>query len=586
MTPSVSQAESWRPDSLVELADTWQTAGDALQSTGAELARHDRSVWSGAAAAPGWAELDRHRVDAVALGRALQCAAAAARHGAVALGSSRDAVLDLVSQVRARGYLITEDGTVAENPGRGIDAAEAVLTGRLRGALHRLGGTDAAIAAEIRSAWQSADPRPAPDSEPPPTAPPSGPAEPALPAAADIVAAWPGMAQDLIAEQLRSMSERQRRQLIEAEPLAVGNTDGVPWEMRVAANRITIGAAIEEQQRLLDRPETDKVDDMLARGFTLTLPAALLGLPAPGGSGRAADERRRAAVLGNPTLRAAAVAAHDQDPRRHLEFYRGLLAPTSDPTGRSSATVERQILAFDPRRSSFIELHGDLRSATSLGVLVPGTNTTGVDSAANTRTARRFVAQGQGKVAMITYLGGPFPHGPHLTGLYRAADPSYAVQMAPRLVAFSEDVNRTVDATGRHIPVTYLGHSYGGSILGTAERLGLTADRTVYVAAAGAGVGVHGPEDWNNRNPNVERYSMTAPSDPINVVQGIPGGPHGGDVDEFPGVWRLPTGRRLDDSRMEGGAAHGDIVNEPSDAWQNLLAVITGTPIRPRAGMP
>ena len=70
--------------------------------------------------------------------------------------------------------------------------------------------------------------------------------------------------------------------------------------------------------------------------------------------------------------------------------------------------------------------------------------------------------------------------------------------------------------------MTYVGHSYGGSILGTAEALGLTADRTLYVAAAGAGFGVERPDDWHNRNPHVLRFSMTAPTDPIQLVQGLP----------------------------------------------------------------
>ena len=118
----------------------------------------------------------------------------------------------------------------------------------------------------------------------------------------------------------------------------------------------------------------------------------------------------------------------------------------------------------------------------------------------------------RGEVAAITYLGGPFPAAATpSTGLVDAADPHYALDMAPRLVAFSEDVDRTVDATGRAIPVTYIGHSYGGSIMGTAEVLGLTADRTLYLAAAGAGVGVDDPSDWHNRNPDVLRFSMTAP---------------------------------------------------------------------------
>ena len=131
--------------------------------------------------------------------------------------------------------------------------------------------------------------------------------------------------------------------------------------------------------------------------------------------------------------------------------------------------------------------------------------------------------------------------------------------MAPRLVAFSEDVDRTVDATGRPIAVTYIGHSYGGSIVGTAEALGLTADRTLYVAAAGAGVGVDDPGDWHNRNPDVLRFSMTAPGDFIEAVQGIPGGPHGADPDEMNGVIRLATGilrRRSVGGRPTGAQRH------------------------------
>jgi hypothetical protein len=217
-------------------------------------------------------------------------------------------------------------------------------------------------------------------------------------------------------------------------------------------------------------------------------------------------------------------------------------------------------------------LSGDLGRAHALAVLVPGLNTTFGGSADDVATARRFVAGSGGDVAMISYLGGHFPTGPLLAGIADAADPHHALQMAPRLVAFSEDVERRAGA----IPVTYLGHSYGGSILGTAENFGLTADRVVYVEAAGAGVGVHDPSDWHNRNPAVLRFSMTAPGDPIGLVQGIPFGPHGADPDQMPGVIHLDTGRRLTGASMAGPSAHSDVINEQSDAWHNILAVITG----------
>jgi hypothetical protein len=254
-------------------------------------------------------------------------------------------------------------------------------------------------------------------------------------------------------------------------------------------------------------------------------------------------------------------------------FYRPLLGEIDDPA-HSGQRIDRQILAFDPARASLVELNGNLSTAKSVAVLVPGLTTTVEGSAANTQTARRFVTATRGDVATITYLGGPFPRGNPVTGLVDAAHPRYALDMAPMLVAFGEDVDRTVDATGRLIPVTYIGYSYGGSILGTAEALGLTADRTLYVAAAGAGVG--DPGDWHNRNPKVLRFSLTAPGDFIEAVQGIPGGPRGADPDEMPGVIRLTTGHYNDSRLMAGPKAHSDVLNWPSDAWRNTLAVITG----------
>ena len=252
------------------------------------------------------------------------------------------------------------------------------------------------------------------------------------------------------------------------------------------------------------------------------------------------------------------------------------MGDVDDPAG--GAAVDRRILAFDPARSTLIELDGNLDAAKSVAVLVPGMNTTLEGSAANTATARRFVSATHGEVAAITYLGGPFPAADNLVAaLAEAADPRFALDMAPRLAAFSADVDRTVDATGRQVPVTYIGHSYGGAILGTAEALGLTADRTLYVAAAGAGFGVDDPGDWHNRNPDVLRFSMTAPGDPIQLVQGLPGGPHGADPDEMPGVIRLATGHYDDGRPMAGPRAHTAVIDCPaSDSWRTILAVITG----------
>jgi Alpha/beta hydrolase len=520
--PTVTQAEAWRPDSLRAAAERWYAAATDVHSR-IEIAVQGvgstREFWTGSAA-------DAARRGALGVGdasgavaRAMVLASVAARDGADQIALAQAEVMGLVATARTEGFAVADEGVVsveaAASPllvalSGGDDAVAhdmlhvraGELTRRICGALDRLGAADADAAADIDEALT------VPVAHPPETVPAG-----AWPVqGSDVVAGWPAMSQDRIAAQIAAMTSDQRQILTDDFPRQVGNTDGIPWDMRFAANRTNIAAA------LLD----------------------------------------------------------EHEPQR-IAFYRSLLAEIDDPNG-SGRRIDRQILAFDPSRESFVELNGDLASARSVAVLVPGTNTSLESSASNTTTARQFVTATHGEVAAITYLGGPFPKDENLAiALARAADPRFALDMAPRLVSFSADVDRTVDATGRAIPVTYIGHSYGGSILGTAEAMGMTADRTVYLASAGAGFGVDDPSDWHNRNPNVQRFSMTAPGDFIQLVQGIPGGPHGADPDRMSGVIHLATGHYDDGRLMAGPRAHSDVIDHPaSDSWRNILAVITG----------
>ncbi|MGE2720755.1 alpha/beta hydrolase [Mycolicibacterium celeriflavum] len=513
--PTIDQAAAWRPAALNRLADGWDRNA-RLVSVHADSLAGDFGFWTGAAA-------DTARDNAKSIvsvadrhARALVLAAAAARDGAAQIDAARSGVLTLVETARSEGFTVDDAGSVTVHdppssllvtlaggvPSVAVEmltVRAAELTRRLGDALDRLHAADADAAADLAEAFvlPSVNPHAAD---------------------AEVVAAWPHTGQDRIAEQIAAMTPEQRQRLIDAFPVQVGNTDGVPWEMRVEANRTNVAQA----------------------------------------------------------------ALREPDPER-LAVYRGLLGEIDDPAGKHGR-LDRQILGFDPARSSLIELHGDVASASSVAVLVPGLNTTVTGSSANAQTARRFVSATRGDVATITYLGGPFPRGDNVvSGLAAAADPRYALNMAPRLVAFTEDVDRRVDSTGRRIPVTVIGHSYGGSIVGTAEAFGMTSDRTLYVAAAGAGVGVDDPGGWHNRNPQVLRFSMTPPGDFISAVQGIPGGPHGADPDEMPGVIRLPAGRYDDGRPMAGPGAHSDVLNAPSEAWRTILGVITGDIGRDRA---
>jgi hypothetical protein len=560
--PTVPQVLAWRPSALTELADEWDRAAGRLQTQADavdDAMAGTSGVFTGSAAGAARRAIGPTAAGLRRMCRALILAAAEARDAADVIGRSRDRVLTVLAEARGEGCPVADDGTVRPSPepsallvicsGGSASAAHAMLDERaaeltraLQGALSALGAADAEAAGAIDAAFDAGISR---------TFDPA--VRPAA-TAGDPVAYWPQMSQDSIAAQVAAMSEAERQRLIDQHPREAGNTDGVPWQMRMAANRINIANAILDQHHRIDVPAEAK------------LSAAVSAMRDP-----ADAERLWATLQVDPALRAATIAAYDRDARDRLEYYETLLADVPDPLD-PDRRVPRQVLAFDPERESLIELSGDLGRAHALAVLVPGLNSSFDGAADDVATARRFVAGSEGDVAMISYLGGHFPTGSLVAGVTDAADPHYALEMAPRLVAFSEDVERQAGA----IPVTYLGQSYGGSILGTAERFGLTADRVVYVEAAGAGVGVHNPSDWHDRNPAVLRFSMTAPGDPIELVQGIPFGPHGADPDEMPGVIQLDTGRRLTGAPMAGPSAHSDVINEPSDAWHNILAVITG----------
>lgn len=281
-----------------------------------------------------------------------------------------------------------------------------------------------------------------------------------------------------------------------------------------------------------------------------------------------------------------------------VKQLQAMLTPIKDPNN-SGQLVPRKFVAFSTEGNGrMIEMIGDIKPGIKgVGVVVPGTNTNLNGSGSNHASAVELAAQSGSPVFL--YMGDDFPQG-----LDKAADPSYAASMAPKLVSFGHEIDRAVGEGAPGTPVTYIGHSYGGAIVGTAEQMGLRADRILHASSAGTGI-LTG--EYTNPNPNVQRYSMTAPGDPISVVQslprdvpipsGIPGIPHtvdgqvgnplGGlpsatDPDRIPGVTRLDTGyygREGEHANqvIVGQDAHGKYWDDyESDAFRNMVAVIQG----------
>ncbi|WP_165878181.1 alpha/beta hydrolase [Micromonospora sp. MW-13] len=295
----------------------------------------------------------------------------------------------------------------------------------------------------------------------------------------------------------------------------------------------------------------------------------------------------------------SAITAELTAERQRLAGYQNQL--TGDPAvdhrlretiTRSQARIElyenviaehRKILSFDPSGDgSMVELVGDIHAGTrDVAVFVPGTTSELANFERYHDAAVGFVdAAPRRDLAMVVWMDGDLP-----SNLFpQAPSASYADELGPRLADFSHQLRAEIAgsaAAGNDVQVTFAGHSYGGAVVGTAEQHGLDANRILHIESAGMGHRVDGPEDLRPAQPDVQRYSMTAPGDPIAWVRDINIGNwgHGADPDEFPGVVRLETGNYADGRPLEGTSAHSDVLTYHSDAWWNIYQVFTGGPL-------
>ena len=346
-----------------------------------------------------------------------------------------------------------------------------------------------------------------------------------------------------------------RRRFALLFPRLAGSLDGLAFADRVAANRVLVTAALDAElerrhavlARLDDRENHHDPLDLLA------------------------DEVNRLWDWMDDTPPVNTfVADFDGDPANAAVGSDARVA-----LYRSVLSADRQVLAFDERGDGvFVELFGAVDPHTrNLAVLVPGT---GIDLSSYHQwadLARDFQA-GADDLAVVAWMGDDFPDT-----LTAAAGGSSAEDAAPRLRDFMAGLD--IPSTTRS---TVLGYSYGGAVVGTAERQGLVADQVLHVESAGAGAGVTGLDDYAGGVG--KHYTMTAPGDPIRLFRGIDIGGlgHGGDPDRMPGFLRLPTGcYRPDDpdhpgEPIQGLSAHWDVFSRGSTAWESMRSVMIGRP--------
>lgn len=158
----------------------------------------------------------------------------------------------------------------------------------------------------------------------------------------------------------------------------------------------------------------------------------------------------------------------------------------------------------------------------------------------------------------------------------------YNEQGAPRLAAFDDAVDAEISEKAR---TTYVSHSAGGSLLGTAEREGLDSSNIVYVAPAGPGHNVGSPQD--TRNPDANRYWIQTRDDPIKWSQRLGGGYHGdhvgsaGDPTEQMGAHRLESGFLDPNDPGSIVKGHSEYFTPGSTSANNIQAIIEGGDVSP-----
>jgi hypothetical protein len=327
-----------------------------------------------------------------------------------------------------------------------------------------------------------------------------------------------------------------------------------------------------------------RVDAQVAAMYRALLPEDPLPRAGnPAGIGGAADTGAWAhAIVDNRGKVADALTA---------ERSRLAALTDADEIARSRARVklyedilanDRQILRFDPAGNGrIVELVGHIEPGTrNVGLFVPGVNTQMSNFDAYAGLGRSLVAADPaGRTAVVVWADGVFPQGPVAQG----PDAGYARAMAPDLKHFADDLRGEIAShAGSDVTLTAIGHSYGGATVGLAETHGLDVDRVLHVESAGMGHGVWSPADLPASQAGVQRFSMTAPLDPIVLAQGNAWGlewtgiGHGADPDVFPGVTELGTGDDADGSPLWGVSSHNDVLKPGSDSWTNIYRVLTG----------
>ena len=527
MRPTLTELRSWATQSIIDSAGPISTdattIGDSISMAALVL---DRATWRGGSRTGADQALTTLRDRGTQLRNILLRIADETADAGADLHGRRERILSYVADIQAAGYRVSDTGVVT-HPDESNRQTAARHTQAIDHGLNALDETDEQYGSTLAALNKAVHDLASGDDTV--TIRSGGQVSPT-----DAISLLKGMEVGKRREFFLSLSESDRERVITADPKTIAGLDGIDFPSRFAASEINIRTEIVRLER--------------------------------------AGNHKRADAL-----------------RQLLEQAENPAADSTAPKSVGDDTDSERTFLYtsDKGNGHLIEMVGELTPETrNVTVYVPGTGTKLESMGSNVKAARNLAKATGGPV--IVFLDGDLPQklGYETVGKEglkslkdSAADPRFAKEMAPRLVAFGKTLDAEIDAVAPGAKTTYIGHSYGGSVVGTAEQLGLRADRVIYASSAGTGALDTG---WHNPNKDVERYSLTAPGDPIHYSQQLPSNPHGGDPDATAGVTRLDTGYYGPDENgnrtpVAGAGGHGDYWNDPgSDAFKNMVKVIRG----------
>ncbi len=382
----------------------------------------------------------------------------------------------------------------------------------------------------------------------------------------------PGSAEDVMARAMSSgdvagtrtawlgLQEHERERLMLLYPGVIGNLNGVPLATRGRTNQVTI-AGLREQtaERLVGLGKEPSIQDYLD-DITTSSDSEVEGAVREWQSALNAwqDERDRLSTVQSGLDQAWLAYERDQFPEDHgvTPGYATILVSTQG--GGQIATMRGTPSGSTEVMASF----------------VPGTNTT-IASVDGYNRDLNAMDGDEAHTVSIYWQGTDLPQ----RLVADNATAGFNEQGAPLLAAHDRAVDLELPPGAR---TTYVGHSAGGSLLGTGEREGLDSTNIVYVAPAGNGHEVSSPADTRNEDAN--RYLVQTNDDPISWAQAFGGGAQSGSFWEGSnpvhqmGAVRLETGYMVNGELVSG---HTDYFHPDSVSALNIQGVVLGTEVIP-----